>query len=101
LKRFVRLPNFDEHLELHRLDCISSHSHLDSYRFVQRFLEETPPEEVRPRRLLTGDDLLAMGYPPGPQFARILRGVEDAQLEGQITTAAEAKEFVVRNFGRE
>ena len=101
LKRFVRLPNFDEHLELHRLDCLSSHSHLDSYRFVERFLEETPPEEVRPRRLLTGDDLLAMGYHPGPQFARILTGVEDAQLEGQITTTAEAKEFVVRNFGRE
>jgi len=101
LKRFVRLPNFEEHLELHRLDCLSSHSHLDSYRFVERFLEETPPEEVRPRRLLTGDDLLAMGYRPGPQFARILRGVEDAQLEGQITTTAEAKEFVVRNFGRE
>ena len=101
LKRFVRLPNFDEHLELHRLDCLSSHSHLDSYRFVERFLEETPPEEVRPRRLLTGDDLVAMGYHPGPQFARILTGVEDAQLEGQITTTAEAKEFVVRNFGRE
>lgn len=101
LKRFVRLPNFDEHLELHRLDCLSSHSHLDSYGFVQRFLEETPREEVRPRRLLTGDDLLAMGYHPGPQFARILSRVEDAQLEGQITTTQEAKEFVVRNFRRE
>lgn len=100
LKRFVRLSNFNEHLELHRLDCLSSHSHLDSYDFVQRFLEETPPEEVRPRRLLTGDDLLAMGYHPGPQFARILRSVEDAQLEGQITTTQEAKEFVVRNFRR-
>ena len=101
LKRFVRLPNFDEHLELHRLDCLSSHSRLDSYQFVQRFLEQTPPEEVRPRRLLTGDDLLDMGYRPGPQFARILRGLEDAQLEGQITTTEEAKEYVLRNFGRE
>lgn len=100
LKRFVRLPNFDEHLELHRLDCLSSHSHLDSYQFVERFLEQTPPEQVRPRRLLTGDDLLDMGYRPGPQFARILRGVEDAQLEGQITTSEEAKEYVLRNFGR-
>lgn len=101
LKRFVRLPDFDEHLELHRLDCLSSHSHLDSYGFVQRFLEETPPEEVRPRRLLTGDDLLAMGYHPGPQFARILSRVEDAQLEGQISTTQEAKEFVFGNFRRE
>ncbi|HVH61098.1 MAG TPA: hypothetical protein VM709_12220, partial [Candidatus Sulfotelmatobacter sp.] len=80
---------------------LSSHSHLDSYQFVQRFLEQTPPEQVRPRRLLTGDDLLDMGYRPGPQFARILRGVEDAQLEGQITTSEEAKEYVLRNFGRE
>jgi poly(A) polymerase len=101
LKRFVRLPNFDEHLELHRLDCLSSHSHLDSYEFVQRFLEQTPPEEVRPRRLLTGDDLLDMGYRAGPQFARILRGLEDAQLEGQITTPEEAKEYVLKNFGPE
>jgi poly(A) polymerase len=99
LKRFVRLPNFDEHLELHRLDCLSSHGQLDSYRFVERFLDDTPPEQVRPPRLLTGDDLLAMGYRPGPRFAQILRGVEDAQLEGQIRTEEEAKEYVLRNFG--
>ncbi|MBA0084929.1 MAG: CCA tRNA nucleotidyltransferase [Acidobacteria bacterium Pan2503] len=101
LKRFVRLPKFDEHLELHRLDCLASHGHLDSYQFVERFLDETPPEQVRPRRLLSGDDLLAMGYRPGPQFARILRGLEDAQLEGQIRTEEEAKEYVLRNFGNE
>jgi poly(A) polymerase len=95
LKRFVRLPRFDEHLELHRLDCLSSHRHLDSYEFVQHFLDETPPEQVRPERLLTGDDLLAMGFQPGPEFARILKGVEDAQLEGQLKTKEDAKEYVV------
>jgi poly(A) polymerase len=98
LKRFVRLPRFDEHMELHRLDCLSSHRHLDSYEFVQRFLDETPPEQVRPERLLTGDDLLAMGLQPGPNFARILRGIEDAQLEGQLRTKKEAQEYVARNF---
>src|SRR5438874_3701138 len=98
LKRFLRLPRFDEHLELHRLDCLSSHRHLDSYEFVQRFLDETPPEQVRPERLLTGDDLLAIGYHPGPEFARILRGLEDAQLEGQVKTREEAREYVIRNF---
>ena len=66
LKRFVRLERFDEHLELHRLDCSSSHGHLDNYDFVRRFLAETPPEEVHPIRLLTGDDLIALGYRPGP-----------------------------------
>ena len=98
LKRFVRLPQFDEHMELHRLDCLSSHRHLDSYEFVQHFLDETPPEQVRPDRLLTGDDLLAMGFQAGPEFARILRGVEDAQLEGHLKTKEEAKEYVVRRF---
>jgi len=98
LKRFVRLPKFDEHLELHRLDCLSSHGNLDSYEFAQRFLDETPPEQVRPERLLTGDDLLAMGYRPGPQFAQILGSIEDAQLEGQIKTRKEARDFVLRNY---
>lgn len=101
LKRFVRLPKFDEHLELHRLDCLSSHRNLDSYEFVERFLDETPPEQVRPPRLLGGDDLVEMGYPPGPQFAQILRELEDAQLEGQIKTKEEARAYVLRNHGRE
>jgi poly(A) polymerase len=99
LKKFVRLPRFDEHLALHRLDCLSSHRHLESYEFVQRFLEVTPLEQVRPERLLTGDDLRAMGFRPGPLFAQILRALEDMQLEGQIQTRREAEEYVLRNFG--
>src|SRR5438128_2051592 len=100
LKRFVQLPLFEEHLALHRLDCLSSHRQLDSYEFVRRFLEVTPPEQVRPERLLTGDDLQAMGFRPGPQFSKILRALEDAQLEGDVTTRREAKEYVLSNFGR-
>jgi poly(A) polymerase len=83
---------------LHRLDCLSSHRHLESYEFVKRFLEVTPPEQVRPDRLLTGDDLLAMGFRPGPLFAEILRSLEDAQLDGQVRTHKEAVEYVRRNF---
>jgi poly(A) polymerase len=98
LKRFVRLPHFEEHLALHRLDCLSSHRHLDSYEFVQRFLAETPAEQVRPQRVLTGNDLSQMGYIPGPLFSEILRAVEDAQLEGQIASKEEAKEFVRQRF---
>jgi poly(A) polymerase len=100
LKRFVRQPRFEEHLALHRLDCLSSHRNLASYDFVQRFLSETPPEQVRPDRLVRGDDLHEMGYLPGPQFAEILRSVEDAQLEGQIRTKEEARKFVAGNFPR-
>jgi poly(A) polymerase len=101
LKRFIRLPHFDEHLALHRLDCLSSHRQLDAYQFVERFIAETPPEQVRPDRLLTGDDLQAMGFKPGPLFSRILGTLEDAQLDGQIKTREEAGEYVLRRFGPE
>jgi poly(A) polymerase len=94
LKRFVRLPRFEEHLELHRLDCLSSHGSLESYDFVQRFLRETPPEEVRPPRLLTGDDLLGLGFEPGPLFKEIIDTVEESQLNGKIQTHEEALALV-------
>jgi poly(A) polymerase len=98
LKRFVRLPQFDEHLALHRLDCLSSNRHLETYEFVQRFIAETPAEQVRPERLLTGDDLQAMGLRPGPVFSLILQALEDAQLEGEIRTRQEAENFVRERF---
>jgi poly(A) polymerase len=100
LKRFVRQPRFDEHLELHRLDCLSSNRQLESYDFVRRVLKETPPEQIRPPRLLTGDDLLEMGYKPGPAFSEILRSVEDAQLEGVIATPEAAMEYVREKFSQ-
>ena len=90
VKRFLRLPRFEEHLELHRLDCSSSHGGLDNYRFMQERLEHTPPEEVRPARLLTGADLIAAGYRPGPEFSVMLDAAEDAQLENRIQTLEEA-----------
>jgi len=98
LKRFVRLPRFEEHLELHRLDCLASHGMLDAYQFVQRFLEQTPPAQVRPARLVSGDDLKQMGFAPGPQFREILRAVEDAQLDGRLASRAEALAFIRQNY---
>jgi poly(A) polymerase len=94
LKRFVRLDRFDEHLELHRLDCSSSHGHLDNYEFVRRFLADTPPEQVRPARLVTGDDLISLGHAPGPAFHGVLEAVEEAQLNGKVSTREEALRFV-------
>lgn len=98
LKRFVRLPKFDEHMALHRLDCLSSHRHLDAYDYVQQFLAQTPPEQVRPQRLLTGEDLIHLGYSPGPKFSEILRSIEDAQLEGTIKTREEALKLVEKAY---
>jgi poly(A) polymerase len=99
LKKFVRQPRFEEHLALHRLDCLSSHRNLESYEFVKRFIETTPPEQVRPERLLTGDDLLAMGFRPSPLFSQILQALEDAQLEGQVRTREEARRYVLGEYG--
>ncbi len=93
LKRFVRLPRFDEHLELHRLDCLASHGSLDAYTFVQQFLLETPPEKVYPPKLVTGDDLKGMGLIPGPRFREILLAVEEAQLEGRLHDRESALTF--------
>ena len=99
LKRFVRLPKFEEeHLELHRLDCLSSHGNLDAYEFVRRFLRETPPQEVHPPRLLTGDDLKSMGFKPGPLFKEILQSVEEGQLDGRLTSHEEALNFVRQQY---
>jgi poly(A) polymerase len=93
LKRFVRLPHFEEHLELHRLDCLASHGNLDAYTFVQQFLLETPPEKVYPPKLVTGDDLKSMGLIPGPRFREILLAVEEAQLEGRLHDRESALTF--------
>ena len=98
LKRFVRLPQFEEHLELHRLDCQSSHGKLDAYETVRAFLAQTPPAQVRPPRLLSGDDLKDLGYTPGPEFQKILSSLEDAQLEEAVQTRDQALEFVRRHY---
>ncbi len=99
LKRMLRMDRFEEHLELHRLDCASSHGHFDNYEFAKLKFEESPPEVLRPPRLLTGDDLIEAGYRPGPDFSRMLEAAEDAQLESKIHTKEEALELVRSTFG--
>jgi len=99
LKRMLRLDRFQEHLELHRLDCESSHGNLDNYRFAKEKFEQSPPEVLRPARLLTGRDLIDAGYRPGPDFARMLEAAEDAQLESRIHTREQALDLVKSTFG--
>ena len=99
-KRFVRLPEFDEHLALHRLDCLASHGKLELYDYTRERLAAIPPGAERPTPLIDGHDLIAAGYRPGPRFAEILAAVEDAQLDGAITTRDEAMGFAESNFPR-
>ena len=98
LKRFLRLPQFDEHLELHRIDSLSSHGLLEAYDYLREQQRSLPPEAIRPVPLLTGGDLISAGYEPGPRFREILSAVEDAQLEGRVTTHEAAMEMVAREF---
>jgi poly(A) polymerase len=97
-KRFVRMPRFDEHLQLHRMDCQSSHGDLTSYNFTREMMASIPPAAMRPAPLITGDDLIAAGHKPGPQFKEILSAVEDGQLEGRLRSREEAMAFVGSEF---
>jgi poly(A) polymerase len=90
LKRFLRQPYFEEHLELHRLDCLSSHGNLESYDFSVAKLADLKPADLKPPPLLNGRDLIALGFTPGPVFGKILAEVEDAQLESRIHSREEA-----------
>ncbi|MBI4557994.1 MAG: CCA tRNA nucleotidyltransferase, partial [Candidatus Hydrogenedentes bacterium] len=90
-----------ELLELCRLDCLASHRDLDNIHWIERYLQNLRPEEVAPEPLIRGDDLIAMGYAPGPVFAEILSAIEDAQLEGRVTTPEEAKHFVREHWSTE
>jgi poly(A) polymerase len=98
LKKFMRLRDFDEHMALHRADCLASHRNLTTYEFIRQKLAEIPPETMRPAPLVTGNDLIAAGHVPGPRFKEILSAVEDAQLEGRLPSRQAALEFVRREF---
>jgi poly(A) polymerase len=94
LKRFLRMPDFDLHLELHWLDCRASHGMLDNYEFCKDQLAHLEEEDLHPPRLLTGNDLIKMGFPPGKAMGKILKTLEDAQLEGMITSREQAEIFI-------
>jgi poly(A) polymerase len=98
LKRFFRLHDFPEHLALHRMDCLSSHGDLSLWEFARERYEAIPAEHVRPRPVLTGRDLIAAGYKPGPEFKTMLEMAEDAQLEGRVHNAEEALALVRDQF---
>ncbi|HZQ67801.1 MAG TPA: CCA tRNA nucleotidyltransferase [Terriglobales bacterium] len=97
-KRFVRMTRFDQHLALHRIDCLSSHGDLSSYDFTRERMAAIPPETIQPPPLINGDDLIAAGYAPGPLFKEILGTVEDLQLESRLHTRDEAMNFVRERY---
>lgn len=99
LKRFMARPTFAEELELHRVDCASSHAQLDNYEFLLRKQEEFANEPIIPPPLVRGDDLIALGLKPGPRFGEILEAVETRQLEGALRDREEALAWVKQEYG--
>ncbi len=98
LKRFMARPHFEDELELHRVDCASSHQMLDNYEFLQGKREEFANEPIIPPPLLRGDDLIALGLKPGPRFGEILEAAETRQLEGELRNREEALAWVKREY---
>ena len=99
LKRFMARPTFEDEIELHRVDCASSHRVMDNYEFLLRKREEFANEPIIPPPLVRGDDLIALGFTPGPIFAKILRQVEDHQLGGELKDREQAIDWIRRNYG--
>ncbi|MGH9562315.1 MAG: HD domain-containing protein, partial [Terracidiphilus sp.] len=98
LKRFFRLERFDEHLALHRMDCMAASGNLENWNYMRERFTSMPEESVRPKPFITGRELIAAGYPPGARFKEMLRAAEDAQLEGAISTTEEALRLVREQF---
>lgn len=99
LKRFFRLPKFEEHLELHRMDCVASHGKLALHKFARERFHALPVEVVKPKLFVTGDDLIRAGYQPGPRFTEMLASAEDGQLEGTIGSTSEGLALIAERFG--
>ena len=99
LKRFLSMEKFEEHLELHRLDCLASHKNLANWEYCRKMLKETTIEEAKQEKLINGDDLINAGFTPGPLFKEILNYIEDRQLEGMIKDKNEAMNLVIQKFG--
>ena len=96
LKKLFAEPGFDQLVAVHRADALASTGDLADCEYVLARRRAMPPEEVAPPPLLTGDDLIEMGYQPGPLLGRVLDAVRDAQLDGDVTTPEQA-----RALGRE
>ena len=97
LKRFMARPTFEDETELHRVDCLGSWGGLDNYDFLNQKRTEFDNEPIIPPPLLTGKDLIEIGWNPGPELGEILTKVQDLQLEGSLSSKEEAMDWVNSN----
>jgi poly(A) polymerase len=99
LKRFIKDPDFADHLELHRLDCVASHGDLSAWQFCLEKAREYESEVIPPPPLVKGRDLIALGFTPGPLFSEILTLVQDLQIEGKLASREEAVDLILEKYG--
>ncbi len=99
LRRFMARPGFEEELELHRVDCLSSHGLLDNHKFLLAKEREFASEPLLPPPLIRGSDLIALGWKPGPMLGKALEAAQNARLEGLVSTREEALAYVKKVFG--
>ena len=97
-RRFVRLPGFEDLLRLHRADCLGSQKGLETLDLIARRRATLTEADIRPAPLLRGDDLIELGYPPGPAMGEMLRALEEEQLEGRLHTREEAEKWFQDHF---
>ncbi|MEO1856921.1 MAG: CCA tRNA nucleotidyltransferase [Rubritalea sp.] len=90
VKRFMARPTYQQEMELHRVDCGSSNGITENYDFLRAKEEEFAAEPLIPKPLLSGKDLIALGYKPGPEFKPLLEAIQNEQLEGKLTTREQA-----------
>ncbi len=98
LKQFVVRENFPTELEMHKIDCLASHGKLELHRFLKRKVKEFKREDLKPKRLINGNDLIAAGIEPGPIMKEILEEVYVLQLEGKMTSKDQAIRWVKKNY---
>ena len=98
LKKFIRTDTFIDELEMHRVDCLASHGKLDNWEFCRERLNDYSEEELKPKPVINGDDLMKMGYKPGPLFKEILARILDLQLENKFSSKEEALTWVKENY---
>ena len=98
LKRMLAEEGFPELLELSRLDALGSSSYLGFYHFCRHAKAAMAEHEIRPPRLIGGDDLIRLGFRPGPKFKQILAEIDDLHLDGLLTTPGDALRYVLDNY---
>jgi poly(A) polymerase len=100
LKRFFRLHRFEDHLELSRIHAVADAGSAEHYKFALLKYRQWSREEIAPRPFISGEDLITLGFKPGPLFREILTRVEDGQLEGDLQNWEDAMAFVKRTYGK-